>query len=107
SADIIRYNTLLNSNGTITLRHGNGNLVEGNLLIGGQAGIRIFGNNHTVINNLIQNSGIGSQEIEVGAGEVRDDTRSTTASDAASDELTTPGTQRRPLSPADVGPSAP
>jgi poly(beta-D-mannuronate) lyase len=81
--DIIRYNTLLNSNGTITLRHGNHNLVDGNLLIGGKTGIRIFGNNHTVVNNVVQNSTIGSQAIEVGAGEIRDDTKSTTAHDAA------------------------
>jgi poly(beta-D-mannuronate) lyase len=77
----VRYNTLINSRGTISLRHGWGTLVEGNFVIGGRAGIRFFGNNHTIINNVVQDT--SGQPLEVGGGEIRDDTKSTTAHEAA------------------------
>jgi hypothetical protein len=81
SDDVVRYNTLLNSKGSIVLRHGNRNLVDGNLMLGGSSGIRFYGNDHTIVNNVVQNS--TGQAIEVGGGEIRDDTRSTTAHEAA------------------------
>jgi poly(beta-D-mannuronate) lyase len=81
SDDVIRYNTLLGSTGSIVLRHGNHNLVDGNLMVGGRSGIRFYGNDHTIINNVVQNS--AGQAIEVGGGEIRDDTKSTTAHEAA------------------------
>jgi poly(beta-D-mannuronate) lyase len=84
SDNVIRYNTIVNSTGTLTLRHGWGNTVEGNILTGGSTGIRIFGNNHTVINNVVQGTSTSSRTpIEVGGGEIRDDTRSTTDHEAA------------------------
>ncbi len=49
SDDTIRYNTLRNSKGTITLRHGWRNVVEGNFLLGNATGIRMFGNYHRVV----------------------------------------------------------
>ena len=72
--DTIRYNTLRNSKGTITLRHGWNNRVEGNYLIGNATGIRMFGNNHVVINNVVENS--TGLALQVGGGEVRDDATS-------------------------------
>jgi hypothetical protein len=78
--DVIRYNTLRDSKGTITLRHGWNNLVEGNYLIGNSTGIRMFGNNHVVINNVIESS--TGQALEIGGGEVRDDTTSGTNHEA-------------------------
>lgn len=81
SNNTIRYNTLLNSEGTITLRHGNDSVVDGNMLIGARTGIRIFGNDHVVVNNVIQNT--TGQPISVGGGAVKDDTGSTTDHDAA------------------------
>ncbi len=81
SNNVVRYNTLLNSRGTISLRHGWGTTVEGNFVIGGRSGIRFFGNNHTVINNVVQDS--SGLPMEVGGGEIRDDTNSTTAHEAA------------------------
>jgi Chondroitinase B/Carbohydrate binding module (family 6) len=83
--DIIRYNTLRNSKGTITLRHGWSNVVEGNFLIGNSTGIRMFGNYHTVINNVIQNS--TGLALEIGGGEVRDDTTSGTNHEAVDHAL--------------------
>jgi poly(beta-D-mannuronate) lyase len=81
SNNVVRHNTLVNTRGTISLRHGWGNTVDGNIVIGGHSGIRFFGNNHTVVNNVVQDS--AGQPMEVGGGEIRDDTASTTAHEAA------------------------
>jgi hypothetical protein len=72
---------LRNSRGSIVLRHGNRNRVEGNIELGGTAGIRFYGNDHVIVNNVVQNS--GGQAIEVGGGEIKDDTDSTTAHEAS------------------------
>jgi hypothetical protein len=72
SNNVVRYNTLLNTRGTISLRHGWGTRVEGNYVIGGTSGIRFFGNDHTIINNVVQDS--AGQPLEIGGGEIRDDT---------------------------------
>ncbi|CAG7636309.1 polysaccharide lyase 6 family protein [Paenibacillus allorhizosphaerae] len=59
--NIIRYNTLRNSQGGIVLRHGDNSQVYGNYIFGGNlcntVGIRIIGYGHKVYNNYI--SGIG------------------------------------------------
>lgn len=82
SGNIIRRNTIRDSKGTITLRHGNGNTVEGNLLLGGTTGIRVFGNDQTVINNVVQDS-TRNRLIEIGGGDLRDDRASDDDHDAA------------------------
>jgi poly(beta-D-mannuronate) lyase len=55
--NIYRFNTFLDCAGMFTLRHGNRCLVEGNFFIGhhkrGSGGIRVIGEDHTVINNYI------------------------------------------------------
>jgi hypothetical protein len=81
SNNMIRWNTFLNSRGTLSLRHGWGTTVDGNIIIGGSSGIRFFGNNHTIINNIVQGS--SGMELELGGGEIKDDTGSTTAHEAA------------------------
>ncbi|MEO0514272.1 MAG: polysaccharide lyase 6 family protein [Planctomycetota bacterium] len=52
-----RFNTIRESAGTLTLRHGNRGTVEGNFILGENkersGGIRIIGEDHTVINNYI------------------------------------------------------
>ena len=57
--NIFRYNTFRQSMGTLTLRHGNHNTVEGNFFLGQDAvdsgGIRVVGQNHIIINNYIAN----------------------------------------------------
>ncbi|MDT5034255.1 MAG: hypothetical protein QOC94_4426 [Actinoplanes sp.] len=82
SGNIIRRNTIRDSKGTITLRHGANNLVEGNLLLGGTTGIRVFGNDQTVINNVVQDT-TRNRLIEVGGGDVRDDWANADDHDAA------------------------
>lgn len=53
-----RFNTFRECAGMFTLRHGNGCLVEGNSFIGnhkrGSGGIRVIGEDHTIINNYIE-----------------------------------------------------
>lgn len=53
----IRNNTFLQSAGTLTLRHGSGNVVEGNLFAGRMksetGGIRIYGKGHQIHRNVI------------------------------------------------------
>ena len=51
------HNTFLDCAGMFTLRHGNRCLVDGNFFLGhhkrGSGGIRVIGDEHTVINNYI------------------------------------------------------
>jgi len=67
SDNIIRHNTFLKSYGTLSLRHGNRNWVEGNFFFGGDkengttessttytGGIRIYGTDHVIINNYME-----------------------------------------------------
>jgi len=65
--NIIRHNTFLRSYGTLSLRHGNRNRIEGNYFLGGNkpngtsgtstlytGGIRIYGKDHLIINNYFE-----------------------------------------------------
>ncbi|MFI5770426.1 chondroitinase-B domain-containing protein [Streptomyces sp. NPDC051658] len=70
SDNIIRYNTIRNSRGGIVLRHGNRSRVEGNYLIGGSEGVRLYGNDHLIVNNYL--SGLSSRALVVGSGTTRD-----------------------------------
>jgi len=67
SDNIIRHNTFLRSYGTLSLRHGNRNRVEGNYFFGGDkangtfetstiytGGIRIYGTDHVIVNNYME-----------------------------------------------------
>lgn len=55
--NVFRYNTFRESKGTLTLRHGNSNTVEGNFFLGegveDSGGIRVVGQDHTIVNNYI------------------------------------------------------
>lgn len=55
--NVFRYNTFRESAGTLTLRHGNANTVEGNFFLGGgregSGGIRVVGEDHLIVNNYI------------------------------------------------------
>ncbi|WP_406248478.1 polysaccharide lyase 6 family protein [Streptomyces anulatus] len=70
SHNVIRHNTIRNSLGGIVLRHGNGTRVEGNHLIGGKEGVRIYGNDHVVVNNYL--AGLSGRAMVVGSGTARD-----------------------------------
>lgn len=56
--NIIRHNTIFRSQGSISLRHGNHNLVENNFIFGDKVrltgGIRVMGEQHIIRNNYVE-----------------------------------------------------
>ncbi|GAT74186.1 polysaccharide lyase 6 family protein [Microbacterium hydrocarbonoxydans] len=70
SDNVIRYNTIRDSGGGIVLRHGNRTRVEANHIIRGERGIRIYGNDHVIVNNYIGET--ADTAIVLGAGTVKD-----------------------------------
>ncbi|WP_282693923.1 polysaccharide lyase 6 family protein [Streptomyces sp. CC208A] len=70
SGNTVRHSTLRGSKGGIVLRHGNATTAEGNHLLGGANGIRLYGNDHLVVNNHI--SGTTSRGLVIGSGTTRD-----------------------------------
>nr|WSW69853.1 polysaccharide lyase 6 family protein [Streptomyces sp. NBC_00995] len=76
SDNTVRYNTVRDSVGGIVLRHGNRTTVEGNHLIGGTDGVRIYGNDHRIVNNYL--SGLSGRALVIGSGSTRDHTPSET-----------------------------
>ncbi|MFD2612283.1 chondroitinase-B domain-containing protein [Paenibacillus gansuensis] len=57
--NIFRYNTIRNSQGVVSSRHGNGNSFYGNFFLGdgtkaGLGGIRIYGQDHKIYNNYFE-----------------------------------------------------
>lgn len=69
-SNTIRDNTIRNSLGGIVLRHGNKSRVEGNFILAGSNGIRIYGNDHLIVNNYVEN--VSGSGIVLGSGSVRD-----------------------------------
>ncbi len=57
--DTVRYNTFIESQGTVCLRQGNGSVVDGNFFFGhgktGTGGVRVYGRDHTIVNNYFEN----------------------------------------------------
>lgn len=72
-ACVIRGNTFLETAGTLTLRHGRGSLVEGNLFAGkgreGTGGVRVYGADHRIKGNaFIGLTGRGGGALALMAG---------------------------------------
>ncbi|MDV9190108.1 polysaccharide lyase 6 family protein [Streptomyces sp. SR27] len=72
SGNTVRYNTIRSSRGGIVLRHGNGTTVDGNYLIGGKEGIRLYGNDHLIVNNYLADLTV--RALVIGSGTTRDHT---------------------------------
>ncbi|MET9922914.1 polysaccharide lyase 6 family protein [Streptomyces sp. NPDC006435] len=70
SDNTIRYNTIRDSFGGIVLRHGNRTRVEGNHLLGGTEGMRVYGNDHVIVNNHL--NGLSGRALVIGSGSERD-----------------------------------
>ncbi|MET9657039.1 polysaccharide lyase 6 family protein [Streptomyces sp. NPDC006510] len=70
SDNVIRHNTIRDSFGGIVLRHGNRNRVEGNYLLAGTEGVRIYGNDHVIVNNHL--AGLSGRALVIGSGSERD-----------------------------------
>lgn len=68
--NVYRENTFLDCAGTLTLRHGNRCVVEGNFFLGrhkrGSSGIRVIGEGHIIVNNYID--GVEQGGIRLTAG---------------------------------------
>jgi poly(beta-D-mannuronate) lyase len=75
SNNILRYNTFRNNDGSLVLRHGGSNTVDGNLFIHNTGGIRLYGHNEKIINNYFEgNTGTGDQQaIVIGTATVQND----------------------------------
>jgi len=75
SSNTLRENTFRNNQGSLTLRHGNDSIVDGNFFLDGQNGIRLYGHNHKIINNYFDGTfGSGSlTTLLVGSGTVTQD----------------------------------
>jgi len=75
SNNIIQYNTFRDASGTLTLRQGDDNLVDGNFFLGegkaGSGGVRIVGERQTVINNYFNDlDGRAGGAISISGGRV-------------------------------------
>ncbi|MFI8943595.1 polysaccharide lyase 6 family protein [Streptomyces syringium] len=70
SDNTVQYNTIRNSRGGIVLRHGNSSTVAGNYLLGGTEGVRVYGNDHLVVNNYL--GGLSGRALVIGSGTIRD-----------------------------------
>ncbi|MFG2502217.1 chondroitinase-B domain-containing protein [Streptomyces sp. NPDC048441] len=70
SDNTVRYNTIRDSLGGIVLRHGNRTRVESNYLLGGKEGVRLYGNDHLIVNNFL--AGLSGRALVVGSGSTRD-----------------------------------
>jgi len=56
--DTVRYNTIKESQGTVSLRHGDGSVVHGNYFLGngksGTGGVRVYARYHKIYNNYFE-----------------------------------------------------
>ncbi|MGP4112750.1 chondroitinase-B domain-containing protein [Streptomyces sp. 4N509B] len=74
--NVVRYNTFLTSQGTVTQRHGNRGTFHGNFFLGGgkpgTGGIRLYGQDHLVFNNYFEGlTGTGyDAALQVDGGDV-------------------------------------
>ena len=79
SQNIVRHNTMRATNGEFTLRHGNGNQVYGNYILGvsgadasSSKGMRVYGADHRIFNNYIHVNGTGIQ-LDDGSSDLTDE----------------------------------
>jgi poly(beta-D-mannuronate) lyase len=75
SGNILRANTFRGNEGSLTFRHGNDNLADGNFFLAGENGLRSYGHDHVITNNYFGSlSGSGSlTPLVIGSGTVDTD----------------------------------
>lgn len=75
SSNTFRANTFRGNQGSLTFRHGNNNVADGNLFLDGKNGIRSYGHDHKIINNYFGGlSGTGSlAPLVIGSGSIEED----------------------------------
>ncbi len=64
--NLFRYNSFLDCHSGLTLRHADGNIVENNYFRNSTHGIRVFGKNHKISGNYMEN--ISRNAINIGRG---------------------------------------
>jgi poly(beta-D-mannuronate) lyase len=109
SDGIYRYNTVTRSHGGIVLRHGDRNVVEGNFIVDNEGGIRIYGDDHRIVDNYVSgNRGTGGQgSLVVLSGGTEDDTGSGQCQNRPSGVVVEHNTLVGNLSHLDIGGSLP
>jgi poly(beta-D-mannuronate) lyase len=75
SSNTIKWNTFRGNEGSLTLRHGNDNVVDGNYFLQGMNGVRVYGHDHKIINNYFEGDygGTVRQTLVIGSGTVATD----------------------------------
>lgn len=71
SGNVIAYNFAMDSDGAITLRSGDNNLVEGNVLLRTKRGIIVTGNGQIVINNFVNAPVLEGIMLSIGSDRYR------------------------------------
>jgi poly(beta-D-mannuronate) lyase len=72
SDNTLRFNTMRNNNGEMTLRHGNRALVYGNYFLNNATGMRVLGGGHKIFNNYF--GGLGGRGLFLEGGSSTDTT---------------------------------
>jgi poly(beta-D-mannuronate) lyase len=86
SNNTFRYNTFRDNDGALVFRHGHGSRAIGNFFLGNEGGIRVYGDDHLIVNNyLAHNTGGGGTRstIAIGSGTELDEPASGAGYDAA------------------------
>lgn len=75
SSNTFKANTFRGNQGSLTFRHGNNNVADGNFFLDGKNGLRSYGHDHKIINNYFGGlSGTGSlAPLVIGSGTIEDD----------------------------------
>lgn len=75
SRNTFSANTFRGNDGSLTFRHGNNNVADGNFFLDGENGIRSYGHGHKIINNYFGGlTGSGSlTPLVIGSGTVEED----------------------------------
>lgn len=81
----IQWNTFRDNNGALVFRHGHGSQAIGNFFFGNNGGIRVYGDDHRIMNNYFEgNRGTGARStIVIGGGNALDDSATSTGNDAS------------------------
>jgi poly(beta-D-mannuronate) lyase len=75
SSNTFKANTFRYNEGSLTFRHGNNNIADGNFFLSGENGIRSYGHDHLIVNNYFGSlTGTGSlTPLVIGSGTVEED----------------------------------
>jgi poly(beta-D-mannuronate) lyase len=109
SDGVFRYNTVTRSHGGVVLRHGDRNVVQGNFILNNEGGIRMYGDEHRIVDNYIAGTvgtgGLGA--LVVLSGGTEDETGSGQCQNRPSGVVVEHNTLVGNLAHLDIGGSLP